>query len=79
MASFAKIKHIEVVNIRPHHRKIFANIIIGKIFIYPMIFLSSVNDYIEDMAVGGNTAFFCNARVARVGETFVQQKFSAIQ
>ncbi len=49
------------------------------------MFLSSVNDYIEYMATFTVLAkfysieHFCNTRVARLGEIFIQRKFSAIQ
>ena len=50
-----------------------------------MNFLSHVNDYIEDMATFTasakiySTEYFCNAKVAGIGEIFVQRKVSAIR
>ena len=51
---------------------------------YPVNFLSRVNDYIEPMATWVkihvySAKYFCNARVAELGEIFVQQIFSAVQ
>ena len=49
---------------------------------YQQNFLSSVNDYIEDMAIFTtlakiySTEYFFNTKVAGLGEIFVQQKFS---
>ena len=48
-------------------------------------FLSCVNDYIEDMATFTalakiySTEYFCNTKVARLSEIFVQQKFCRLQ
>ena len=47
-------------------------------------FLSCVNDYIEPVVTSTawvkicSAKYFCNVRVAGLGEIFVQQKFSAI-
>ena len=48
-------------------------------------FLSCVNDYIEDMATFTalvkiySTKYFCNTKVAGLGEIFVKRKFSCIR
>ena len=66
--------------------EIFANFttcLHGRNF-YPANFLSRIDDYTEDMATFTTLAkiysseYFCNARVARIGEIFVQRKISAI-
>ena len=50
---------------------------------YPANFLSRVNDYIEPMVIFTAwvkfyfAKYFCNARVAELGEIFVQRIFSA--
>ena len=54
-------------------------------FFLSVNFLSRDNDYIEDMATFTalakiySTEYFCNAKVAGIGEIFVQRKFSAIR
>ena len=46
-----------------------------------MNFLSCINDYIEDMATFTalvkiySTEYFCNTKVARLGEIFVKENF----
>ena len=45
------------------------------------IFLSCVNDDIEHMATSTilvKTKYFCNTKVPKLGEIYVQQKFSTI-
>ena len=65
-----------------HHEEIFADFttcLYGRNF-YPVNFLSRIDDYTEDMAIFTALAkiysseYFCNARVAGIGEVFVQQK-----
>ena len=52
---------------------------------YPVNFLSCVNDYIEDMVTFTalvkiySIEYFCNTKVAGVGEIFVQWKFCRIR
>ena len=55
----------------------------GEIFVFcPAIFLSHVYNYMDpygDPYCMGEISYFCNARVADLGEIFVQRKFSAVQ
>ena len=70
-----------------HKEKIFTNFttcLNGRNF-YPANFLSRIEDYTEDMATFTilvkiySSEYFCSARVAGIGEIFVQRKFSAIR
>ena len=62
----------------------FATCLHGRNF-YPANFLSRTDDYTEDMVTFTAMAkfysceYFCNARVAGIGEIFFQRKVSAIQ
>ena len=67
--------------------KIFANFATCSCWRYFLSanFLSRVNDCIEDMVTYTalakiySTKYFCNTKVAVLGEIFVQRKFLAIQ
>ena len=66
-----------------HQEKIFATFIVVKFF--SRKFLSCVNDYMEDMVTFTalvkiySPEYFCNTKVAGLGEIFVEQKFSHIR
>ena len=70
-----------------HQEKFFTNFAICSHWqsFYHVIFLSCVNDYIEDMMTFTtlpkiySTKCFCNTKVAELSETFVEQKFSRLQ
>ena len=53
-------------------------------FLSHEFFLSGIDDYTEDMvtftalAKTYSSEYFCNARIAGIGEIFVQRKFLAI-
>ena len=69
------------------YTEIFANFTMCSYWrnFYRMNFLSCVNDYIEDMVTFTalakiySTEYFCNTKVAGLGEIFVQRKFCRIR
>ena len=67
-----------------HQEKFLPSALIDKNFI-TRIFLSCVNDYIEDMATFTalakiySTKYFCNTKVGGLGKIFVQRNFCRIR